>query len=386
MSSKSCQLVKPRTFSATLANRSISFVEGSGYSEIGKETVKWASGELIYTPPWAWHRHYNDSDTEVRMLLIEYSGILDHLELNRRERGGARVICRTQRRTRLMAGKRLLHVELGVDDLDQSVEFHGAAFDLQEVGREGDTVYLGREGADGYLLALTGGGTGVRHFSIGVDSSDELADSGKKLAEFDVEAEKRADGEPGQGEALRFTAPSGHVIELVVASQDDQGQLGGSLAPLGIDHIALRAPDVNGLADFLCNALDCKVSDAFSPAANVWGAAWTRFDNRHHDIAVIGGPPDFTLDHLAWGMEGAEHMKTAADALSEKEIPLETGIGRHRLGGNLFEYFWAPGGNRYELTAEMPECDNSEPGIWTDLENAFSAWGHQLPESFQRGS
>jgi gentisate 1,2-dioxygenase len=44
--------------------------------------------DLIYTPPWAWHRHYNDSDTEVQMLLIEYSGILDHLELNRRERGG----------------------------------------------------------------------------------------------------------------------------------------------------------------------------------------------------------------------------------------------------------------------------------------------------------
>lgn len=61
---------------------------GSGYSEIGERTVTWKTGDLVYTPPWAWHRHYNDGDVDVHMLLIENSALLDHLGLNRRESAG----------------------------------------------------------------------------------------------------------------------------------------------------------------------------------------------------------------------------------------------------------------------------------------------------------
>lgn len=61
---------------------------GSGYSEIGVETVHWTAGDLIYTPVMAWHRHYNTSDTTVRMLLVENSRLLESLGLNRRESAG----------------------------------------------------------------------------------------------------------------------------------------------------------------------------------------------------------------------------------------------------------------------------------------------------------
>jgi quercetin dioxygenase-like cupin family protein len=63
-------------------------VEGSGFSEIGERTVTWGTGDLVYTPPWAWHRHYSDPGVDVRMLLIESSAMLDHLGLNRRETAG----------------------------------------------------------------------------------------------------------------------------------------------------------------------------------------------------------------------------------------------------------------------------------------------------------
>jgi gentisate 1,2-dioxygenase len=71
------------------AHESIHYVtEGTGYSEIGPERVTWKAGDLVYTPPWVWHRHYNDGSDTVRMLLIENSGILDHLGLNHRESAG----------------------------------------------------------------------------------------------------------------------------------------------------------------------------------------------------------------------------------------------------------------------------------------------------------
>jgi gentisate 1,2-dioxygenase len=70
-------------------HESVHFViEGTGYSEIGPQTLRWQSGDLIYTPPWVWHRHYNDGDPPVRMLLVENSKLLGALGLNERESAG----------------------------------------------------------------------------------------------------------------------------------------------------------------------------------------------------------------------------------------------------------------------------------------------------------
>ena len=38
--------------------------------------------------PWVWHRHYNDGDRMVRMLLVENSRLLDALGINERESAG----------------------------------------------------------------------------------------------------------------------------------------------------------------------------------------------------------------------------------------------------------------------------------------------------------
>jgi quercetin dioxygenase-like cupin family protein len=70
-------------------HESVHFViEGEGYSEIGPETCRWHTGDLVYTPPWVWHRHYNDGERAVRMLLVENSRLLGALGLNERESAG----------------------------------------------------------------------------------------------------------------------------------------------------------------------------------------------------------------------------------------------------------------------------------------------------------
>jgi gentisate 1,2-dioxygenase len=70
-------------------HESVHFViEGDGYSEIGPRTERWSTGDLIYTPPWVWHRHYNDGQRPVRMLLVENSRLLAALGLNERESAG----------------------------------------------------------------------------------------------------------------------------------------------------------------------------------------------------------------------------------------------------------------------------------------------------------
>lgn len=64
-------------------------IAGSGHSEVEDETVSWSTGAFVYTPPWTWHRHHNDSETEpVHFLTIENSRLLGLLGVNRRQSAG----------------------------------------------------------------------------------------------------------------------------------------------------------------------------------------------------------------------------------------------------------------------------------------------------------
>lgn len=293
-----------------------------------------------------------------------------------------------------MALVSLKQAVIGSGDVEADLEFHRVAYGLQEVGRQGETVYLGVAGRESYVVALAGaGGTGVRHFVLDADSEEDLEVYAARLSELGVACERRSDDEPGKKVALRFTAPSGHVIELVPRVGDSAAELGGSIAPLGLDHITLRAGNVRELCDFLCSALDCHVSDAVAVPGipGGWLGAWTRVGDLHHTIAMMTAAPDRpgeTLDHLAWRMRDVGHQVQGCDALAALGISLEAGIGRHNVGGNLFAYFQTAGGNRYELSGGMDRVTSPDPVVWDGdgMVNTFSRWGHTPPESFMLGS
>jgi gentisate 1,2-dioxygenase len=62
---------------------------GDGHSEIEDETVGWTTGSFVYTPPWTWHRHHNDSaEHPVEFLTIENSRLLGLFGLGRRQSAG----------------------------------------------------------------------------------------------------------------------------------------------------------------------------------------------------------------------------------------------------------------------------------------------------------
>jgi gentisate 1,2-dioxygenase len=64
-------------------------IAGHGHTELEDESEPWATGDFIYTPPWTWHRHYNDSaDDPVDLLTIENSRLLALLGVGRRQSAG----------------------------------------------------------------------------------------------------------------------------------------------------------------------------------------------------------------------------------------------------------------------------------------------------------
>jgi gentisate 1,2-dioxygenase len=74
-------------------------ISGSGHSEIEGESEPWLTGDFIYTPPWTWHRHYNDSATEpVEFLTIENSRLLNLLGVGRRQSAGLATVAEARTR------------------------------------------------------------------------------------------------------------------------------------------------------------------------------------------------------------------------------------------------------------------------------------------------
>ncbi|HEY3868576.1 MAG TPA: cupin domain-containing protein [Actinocrinis sp.] len=74
-------------------------IAGRGHSEIEDDTEAWAAGDFVYTPPWTWHRHYNDSaDEPVEFLTVENSRLLAALGIARRQSAGLSTLAEARAR------------------------------------------------------------------------------------------------------------------------------------------------------------------------------------------------------------------------------------------------------------------------------------------------
>ena len=284
------------------------------------------------------------------------------------------------------------YAHLQVQDLQGSIDFHTHVLGLRELGREDGAVNLGCGLDERCDLVLSEGGTGVSLIGLEVESEDDLDLFEARLADRGVRTERRSDSHAGVASALRFAAPNGLAIELAVAPpgppylNPGMGRWRDGIAPLDFDHITLKVPDPEAMIALLTEALGFTVSDEMRPEPDLLVAAWTRAGDLHHDIAMFRGPSEQTLHHYALRLESFEHLKHAADRLASAGVPTEAGPGRHSVGGNVYLFFWGPGGNRYEFSAEMPLVAGAQKRIWSDLPTAFSAWGAVPPATFAEGS
>lgn len=299
-----------------------------------------------------------------------------------------------------MAIQKLAHCELRVNDLSKALEYNTELFGLKLMAKQGKTIYLGCGLDKNYDLAITEGGTGIAHMAYQVASDDDLEYYQKRLRDMGVTVRESSDAEPSQKRAISFDLPGTSkpiAMELILPADRPQylhpalsvNRSIHGVAPLDLDHINLKVPDTKKLAEFLTKGLDFGISDIFQPAPGVWGAVWTRAGEYHHDLAFMRGQnSEETLSHIAFTFENIDHMKRALDILALHELNLEFGLGRHGIGANIYAYFWAPGGNRYELTCEMPRVvDKTAPArIWDDIHTGISSWGLSQPESFIKGS
>ena len=83
-------------------------------------------------------------------------------------------------------------------------------------------------------------------------------------------------------------------------------------------------------------------------------ASWLSVTNLSHDIALVPEPTPARgrFHHVALHYTSLQHLFDLAELAREAGIRIETGPGRHGIGGAAFLYLIEPGGNRIELMGD----------------------------------
>jgi catechol 2,3-dioxygenase len=277
---------------------------------------------------------------------------------------------------------RLAHVEVRVPDLELSTAYYTEVLGLIEVARTSDRVYLkGWDEHDHHSLVLKFAPRyGLEHMSFKVELEDDLHTLERSLETNGCEVHRVAAGaELGQGEALRFKTPTGHLMELVHHIEkvgnllpktnpppEPQGLIG--IHPPRIDHVFITAEDVDQAARFFQEVLGFRLTEQLVARDGHRLAVWLERSHTPHDLAILLGP-NGGLHHFAFWLDDWNEVRRAADILSYNGVRIDAGPTRHGVTRGYTIYFFDPVGNRNEVFTGGYWVDpDFEPITWTEDE------------------
>jgi len=296
----------------------------------------------------------------------------------------------------------LAHVELLTPKPEQSLAFFKDLLGLDEVSRQGQSVYLRGWGDQQlYSLKLTESKqAGLGHAAFRAYSPAALERRANDITNAGLGI-GWLDGDYGHGKAFRFTSPDGHPMEIfyeadpyvvpvhLKPSLKNQPQKfaarGASVT--GLDHINLFSSDVDADTLFLRNQLGFRLSEVAVTDLGKQTTAWLHVTNKSYDLAVshdkTGAKGRF--HHLAYKVDSLEMVLRAADIFIDNGIFIEAAPSKHVAGQTMFVYVYEPGGNRIEVCAGgfLILTPDWETIIWTQAERSRGlAWTNPLPSTF----
>jgi catechol-2,3-dioxygenase len=181
-------------------------------------------------------------------------------------------------------------------------------------------------------------------------------------------------------ESIYTTDPDGNQLQFhsAVWRQGDGAGAPGR-RPVKYQHITLGTAEVAPMVRFFTDVIGFRISDQLEDGR----FAWLRSDKDHHTLAVVNVGAGGNVDHYSYDLAEWEDFKSWCDKLTEQDVPVQWGPGRHGPGNNLFVFFDDPAGNHIELSAEMEKFYDDHvtyvPRRWEPIPNTVNLWGGQLP-------
>ena len=274
------------------------------------------------------------------------------------------------------------HAQLRVLNLEEDVKFYRDVLGLVETGRDAQgRVYLKAwDERDHHSVVLRQADkAGLDLFGFKVACKETLTALETKLKAHGVSTERVPAGEMLEtGERVRFTIPTGHVIELYAEKKDvgnglpyenpapwcAQSEKG--IAPTRLDHALLGGVDLDGSYAIFTEVLGFfPVELLYAEDGKTIVAAWLSCSTKTHDIALIRLPENGKLHHVSFWLDTWEKVLRAADIMSMNDVPVDIGPTRHGITRGATIYAFDRSGNRFEtFSGGYIAYPDMKPLIW----------------------
>jgi 2,3-dihydroxy-p-cumate/2,3-dihydroxybenzoate 3,4-dioxygenase len=275
----------------------------------------------------------------------------------------------------------LTYARVGTADLAGAVRFATEMLGLQEVRSEDNRVYVRGDERDHDICYIEGDPAyHVLGFELEDASALEKAYDLLKSSGIDV-----SEGSPKESEDRRvqqfisFRDPTGNCFDLAVrphkATRRYFPTRDAGIAEFS--HVGLRTSDAPRDEAFWTSHFNIRPNDWIGDAGLL------SFDEVHHRIALF--PADSPgIQHINFQTESLDDIMRSWYFLSENQVRIVFGPGRHATSGAMFLYFEGPDGMVYEYSHGVRMIDDPDyrPRQFPFTPEAFCVWGAKpdIPE------
>ena len=298
----------------------------------------------------------------------------------------------------------IAHVSLLTPKLRESCVFFRDTLGMQEIHRDGDSVYL-RAWGDlfHHSLKLTEAShAGLDHAGWRAEGPEELEAIVNRLEAAGV-GDGWVDDEVGHGRAYRYRGPGGHLHEVFWEVTWHEPTDGTPMAPnrptrfeprgayvRRLDHVTLNTSDPRRDRDWYCDTLGYRYREGTVLDNGLQVAAFVATTPLSHDLGLVLDPTDIRgrLSHIAFWLDNREDVLRAADVYRDAGVDIEFGPGKHGIGENFFLYALEPGGNRVELYSGgyLIYAPDWGPFEWSPSQFPNSYWQAEVPGTLGDGT
>ncbi len=299
----------------------------------------------------------------------------------------------------------IAYARFAAPDLDAMQRFV-EDFGLTPTAREEKLLYCRGTDPSPYLHVTELGDGGFRGIAFEAASAEDLTAAAQLEGASAIEKIEA----PGGGRRVRFVDPDGNRVEVVHGRElltplpvrgaaplnrgSDRQRLGslrrvegGPACVKRLGHAVLRVSDFRRCAGWYKSNFGFVASDEIylgEPDNRI--AAFLRCDRGevhtdHHTLVCVGVPGgDIGLDHVAFEVEDFDAVMVGHDHLKAAGYEHKSGVGRHVLGAQVYDYWLDPWGNVHEHFTDGDLLnDRHETGVHDPASALGSQWGSLTP-------
>ena len=272
-------------------------------------------------------------------------------------------------------------IEIGVPDLDRSVEFYEKVWALSPISRTATSCYFRATGSDYFVFAVHQAASPsfarMRLKAPDRPTVDALVERVRSAGSV-IQRKPGPIDAPGGGYGFSFSDLEDREFVVFCEAQTQPIDPSHPDWPHRLSHVVLNSLDIDRSSEFFKSALGFRLRDRTAKAAFLGCNA------DHHSLAITNRK-NSKVGHVAFDLFDTDAVMRGCGRLKAAGLNIEWGVGRHGTGDNVFAYYIDPDGFVIEYTTEMEQVDDAtyQPGSPQTISRGAHAdmWGLAPPPS-----